>query len=354
MANAAEDEILPSLECLFESKLDAICPFGDIVLVAQDDFLPTSKSQVSSCILAMSSKVFTAMFSNNFSEGQRMRSRKPGELLEIHTTDSPLAMKHLLRLLHHADPLDDGEKILSSPAMLDLAMIIDKYDCIEALRLPINALLARYSVSEDCALDHLSTAAFILDQPEHFRTFTQRLVATKVMVQAKHFDQRCLGLLPSSLLPSLFCQQSIARQEITTQITRFIEKYSKACKIAGRETLIVDLLDELHTQRLWPLENDYSLKCLYKRMKNITIPVVSIDDKIETSVRSPWKQEGSDYSWSSPIRNRKDSWRDIMNVDYINAPQHSDLKRMASSVKSLVVGVCIDCIQQAECRNPHR
>lgn len=359
-------EDLPSLECLFESNVDTICPFGDIVLAANDDFLlPTAKFQVSSCILAMSSKVFTTLFSKTFLEGQSMCSRKPGELLEIHTTDAPSAMKHFLRLLHHADPLEPDEKILSTNAMLDLAIIIDKYDCTEALRLPASALLVKYLDDDSFKLDHLTTAAFMLDQPEHFRRFTKDLVSTKIMIQAKNFDRKCLDLLPSSLLHSLFCQQSIIRQELTTHITCFIEKFTKACKIASRENLVIALLEELAKQGLWPITFDTTVQSICSGIGSVSIPTISVEDCVETTVRDSWGKRSDSVSQVGPVSTR--GWGDasivsskrnsshyITTSNDIDAPVYHDLKQIVESVQQLAVGVCLDCISGKECRKPHR
>lgn len=364
---AAEDDatLLPSLEFLFESSIDTICPFGDIVLVAKDEFLPTAKFKVSSCILAMSSKVFEALFSKNFAEGQSMCSRSPGELLEIQTTDPPLAMKHLLRLLHHADPLEPGERIITTSAVLDLAIIADKYDCIEALRLPVDALLSKYLGNEDFTLDHLVTAAYMLDQPHHFRHFTRELVSTKIMVQANHFDKRCLELLPSALLSSLFCQQSMARQEVTKQITEFIEKFSAACVVASREVLVMKLFQELKEQDLWPITfGAFNIRNLCDKIQAISIPIISADDKTQTPVpRSPSLARSVTTrdiygGWGTPTPKSR-GWGsekspERYSTQYIDAPVHHDLKRMADSVRLLIVGVCFDCIQGNECRKRHR
>lgn len=375
---AAEDDdtTFVSVQSLFEATVETVCPFGDVVLVVKDDFLPTAKFRVSSCILAMASTHFERLFNGQFAEGERMRSRAPGEVIEIGLFNSPLAMKHLLKLLHHTDPRDDAETLLTTSEMLDLAITVDKYDCIEALRLPIDALLAKYVGNEDLNLEHLTTAAFMVDQPEHFRYFTKQLIATEIMVQSKHFDDRCLELLPQALPPSLMHQQMIALQEVTAQVTQFVKRFTETCKARDRSTLVFTLLDELAQRGLWPLVLEAcSIQSFCEKIEAIIIPSLSAGDDIETWPDTRmWRKRShstSEMEFGNPqlvrdgwvsgtwrMRRRKQSrgwdpaWKHAL--EDINTHGQNRLKHMVDSVQQLVVGVCLDCIQKKECRKRHR
>ena len=53
-----QDGELSSFMSLFDSPDESVCEFRDVTLVAQDGFHPRMKIEVSSCILASSSRVF--------------------------------------------------------------------------------------------------------------------------------------------------------------------------------------------------------------------------------------------------------------------------------------------------------
>ena len=97
---AGGDEAPLDLYTLFEPNEDCICEFGDVVLVINDGFHPVQKLRVSSCVLAMSSKVFKALFSKQYSEGSNGKDRSSSKPYEIELQDAPTPMKHLCRLLH--------------------------------------------------------------------------------------------------------------------------------------------------------------------------------------------------------------------------------------------------------------
>lgn len=98
-ANDYEDD--PDIFTLFEPNEDCICEFGDIILIVNDGFHPIQKLRVSSCVLAMSSKVLKVLFSKRFSEGQRVQGRSAAEPQEIELQDAPTPMRQLCQVLHH-------------------------------------------------------------------------------------------------------------------------------------------------------------------------------------------------------------------------------------------------------------
>lgn len=101
---AADDqETFMELCTLFEPNEDCICEFGDVILVVDDGFHPVEKLRVSSCILAMSSRVFKALFSKRYAEGLNGKDRSSKEPYEVQLQDAPGPMKQLCQLLHHQD-----------------------------------------------------------------------------------------------------------------------------------------------------------------------------------------------------------------------------------------------------------
>ncbi|KAK4891354.1 hypothetical protein LTR27_010008 [Elasticomyces elasticus] len=82
-----------------------------------------------------------AMLGPHYLEGQAPRSAEQPKEVQL-PDDDPNAMNVLLALIHFQDP--DKKKALISPAELaNLAVAVDKYDCITALALTTEALLKR-------------------------------------------------------------------------------------------------------------------------------------------------------------------------------------------------------------------
>lgn len=136
---ASDDEELP-LITLFEANEECICEFGDIVLCADDGFHAPQRLRVSSCILAMRSKPFKALFSKKFMEGSTGSDRSSRNPHDVHITDSPTPLKHLCQLLH-LSPVDADRKPLAPFELLELGLLADKYDVVEAIRLQTKTLL---------------------------------------------------------------------------------------------------------------------------------------------------------------------------------------------------------------------
>lgn len=64
---------------------------------------------------------------------------------------------------------------------MELAVLVDKYDCAAPLRMAISSIFFDLrSDSLECEdYETLTTAAYVLDQPEHFRFFSRELVLRK-------------------------------------------------------------------------------------------------------------------------------------------------------------------------------
>jgi hypothetical protein len=189
---------------LFETRSETVCDFGDVILNVNDGFHPAVKIQVSSCILATASKVFKALFSNRFAEGQAMRAghQSPSE---IHIKDTPKDLLLLCKLLHW-----QGESRPSSHRQLrGFALTVDKYDCVEAMRHVSWSLFNPISLDDlgEHELYDLVTAAYFLDQPESFQKLTHQIVFAYGNTLSDTYD-RYTKLLPSNLTcksnPTLF------------------------------------------------------------------------------------------------------------------------------------------------------
>lgn len=101
-----------------------IDPEGDVVLN-----LAEAELQVSSRALSLGSKVFKALFSPRFSEGLAL-SRGQGRPIELDDDDTA-AMTTLCQVLHHT--YRKIHRDVSAESLADLALVADKYDCVEAI-----------------------------------------------------------------------------------------------------------------------------------------------------------------------------------------------------------------------------
>jgi hypothetical protein len=161
------EDVLPSLAELFDPSVHDMCEFGDIVLVIEDGFHPQLKIKASSCILASTSKVFRTLFRGCFIEGEAIRAGTR----EIYMNDKPAPMLTLCQLLH----LKPVEPKVRERDILEFALLVDKFDCVQALKPATDSMLGHMPLRGPYSFD-LIASAFILDQAKHFRSSTKALV----------------------------------------------------------------------------------------------------------------------------------------------------------------------------------
>jgi hypothetical protein len=199
------DDALPSLVELFEPAPSSMCEFGDIMLVIEDGTHKQLKLQVNSCILASTSKVFRALFRGCFAEGEAIRSGTR----EVYMNDDPTPMLALCQLLH----LKTVEPAVKVSGLIDFALLVDKFDCVEALKHATDGILGQFDSEAYCdTLNHdLIASAHILDQPTHFRRFTKTLVRCSASHYRPDLDPR-LQDLTIEHLPASFMSKSQVTQ----------------------------------------------------------------------------------------------------------------------------------------------
>lgn len=376
MADSTADPPLPSpplsdddteipLTTLFEPNGECICDFGDIMLNADDGFHPPQKLRVSSCILAMSSKVFKALFSKKFAEGQAGVGRSLERRHEILVKDRSTPLKHLCMLLHHQKPYQSPSQTLSADALLELALVADKYDAVEAISLQAEALL---SVQKDRADEHgdiflyeFIAAATLLEQLEAFRFFTAQLISTHLKIPASYMPSKVVNLIPPNLLSAMRIQQSEARQEFTTEVMSLVQQFSKSCTMADKKMLCNDFIEELTGASLMPLNFKYrSLETSLLLLKGVDIPVIAqkVVSKKEKKRNAGVEIYDTDNGWGSPRLRRRESddFLVVYTVDseeeiIQDAPTHRSIARAIEKVEGMCDGICLDCIRDKECRS---
>jgi hypothetical protein len=139
---------------------------------------------------------FRALFSGTFAEGEIIRNAA-GSPVEIRVSDAPSDPLLLCQLLHFQGDLDK----VRPEQLLDLALIIDKYDCGTALRYAIISKLATLELDDIKQTEHVYylTAAWILDQPNFFRDLSKEIV-THDENGPLGLNASCLDILPDKVL----------------------------------------------------------------------------------------------------------------------------------------------------------
>ncbi|KAF2491511.1 hypothetical protein BU16DRAFT_440318, partial [Lophium mytilinum] len=139
---------------------------GDVVFeLGRNDGGTVTHLRVSSKILTLASPVFKAMFTHGFAESQDLSSTAP-RLIPL-PDDNTRAMVLLSRILHHK--VARIPKKLSLGALVDLAILSDKYDCSVPLNV-YGTLWVAELMESACKgrYKELLFATYILDLPEAF------------------------------------------------------------------------------------------------------------------------------------------------------------------------------------------
>lgn len=187
---------LAQSEMSHEAPTQVVYETGDVVLVADDGIHSAQKMKVSTVVLSVASKVFKALFSGGFAEAETIRN-SVHDAVEIRISDHPSDALLLCQLLHFQGNLEK----LSYERFLGLAVVIDKYDCVEALRHVVYGKFAALKLDNVDQREHLyyTTAAWILDQPKFFRQFTKDMVLYYDSGPTKG-DDSDLDILPLEVL----------------------------------------------------------------------------------------------------------------------------------------------------------
>ena len=151
---------------------------GDLVLALPEELY----IRVSSNALSLVSPVFKAMLGPRFREGNEPRSSDRPIEIPL-PEDDGIAMKHLCLLLHGrtGDSYSHGDRTF--PTQLHaLAVLADKYDCVEAIALQAEAMLSRFWMHRATnrlliqQLACLISASALLGLAPLFYVFTKSLV----------------------------------------------------------------------------------------------------------------------------------------------------------------------------------
>ncbi|KAI6841241.1 hypothetical protein KC340_g2003 [Hortaea werneckii] len=208
---------------------------GDIILALPKNLY----IRVSSAVLSLVSPVFKAMLGPHFREGNKPRSSAQPNEIPL-PEDDGIAMKHLCLLIHGrtGDSYNHGDRTF--PTQLHaLAVLADKYDCVEAISLPAEAMLSRfwnYRTTQPLSMEQmacLAMAAASLRLGPLFHAFTKSIVLDY------HVPYTVLKpMMPLDLIMLLEQQRSAVRLKIYEEISSLSRTsfYCTTCKTSYKST----------------------------------------------------------------------------------------------------------------------
>ncbi|EGO54755.1 hypothetical protein NEUTE1DRAFT_48831 [Neurospora tetrasperma FGSC 2508] len=179
---------------------------GDIILVvgASDSDDPQLRLRVQSTILREASTVFRTMLSPPWIESQDISAKNPKEIQL--PEDEPKAMEVVCLALHFRSNLINPHWLeeQGGQRMLDVAILIDKYDLKASMRLITDTWFRQ---SMGCIMEesiYRMAAAWILEEEEFFAQYSWIVMITYTGPYAKLLSQ---GLLREKLPPQIFRNQ---------------------------------------------------------------------------------------------------------------------------------------------------
>nr|XP_036586651.1 BTB/POZ domain-containing protein [Colletotrichum truncatum]KAF6797208.1 BTB/POZ domain-containing protein [Colletotrichum truncatum] len=155
-----------------------VVPDGDVILVVGLGE-ETTELRVDSLILKRASRVFAAMLGPRFKEGQKLLDRGSSEPVKINLPDEdPEIMELILNILHHQN--SRVCQIAAADSILEVAVVADKYDLVDALKYASQMMLHYHEPS----IEHLTVgdlwrlglAAGLLNEAKAFEKVTRTLV----------------------------------------------------------------------------------------------------------------------------------------------------------------------------------
>lgn len=170
---------------------------------------------VSKALLSIASNYFKTVFGPKFSEGGQANAGNDVKL----EGDDPDACVLLFKILHMRY---DSSKSPTPDELVALCAVADKYDCIQAVRLPISSFLPSFNLSalSDMDLLKLVAVAGFFDHPDAFERYTKAVIMDRFSLTPVTFSE----LLPATTwCEFLFLQESNGKIWLLTQHLGAIE-----------------------------------------------------------------------------------------------------------------------------------
>ncbi|SPJ83766.1 uncharacterized protein FTOL_10282 [Fusarium torulosum] len=199
MENPADTKPNPVIE---------IAPDGDLILMVGPE---ETKLRIRSILLMAASKVFSTMLGPDWKEGGDIRHHDGPFELPL-PEDNAAALQVVCSIIHYQN--DKIPRTLPAGDILAVAVVADKYDCVDVVKFASESWL-RTSGHEPDDLMLLTAAAYILRSSTAFNNITRTLIL--------NYDGPFLALCTNeieSIMPwKVFClleeQRGFARLEVS-------------------------------------------------------------------------------------------------------------------------------------------
>ncbi|KAK6442821.1 hypothetical protein LTR95_000927 [Oleoguttula sp. CCFEE 5521] len=358
-AGMTETPIIDLLEDYYSPNAE-LC---DVILVTRDYMGKVTKIRASRAVLGSASKVFRALFSERYAEGQALLAGAK----ELKVEDPRHALLTMCQLLHHL-PLDTWDEIDDHDVAAaivkdwsDLAVIIDKYDCVEPLRLQLQTLLRTFMAQYSALNGYLGTtsplvvcaaAAYLLDQPEVFREATSRLIK---------FRRE-----PSKFRGYFEAQRAYHADHFARLISDSIDDFSTAAYEADKASLGIEFMDNCREVGLWPLGHTVAPKDVIRGLRMLKVPAIYADEHRPPAGRPsyPMMVHPAQFQAWQPVTVVGDgrpappqddvSTAEASVPELTRPPTFATIIEAAKKFESNCIGLCLDCLKKNEvCRVPH-
>ncbi|USW55709.1 Putative SKP1/BTB/POZ domain superfamily protein [Septoria linicola] len=149
-----------------------IDPCGDVVFVFEGaDENSSTRMRVDSVALSFGSPVFKKMLGPDFKEGQQLSATTP---VEIPLDDDAESMEIACRALHHQNHSLSAYR--PSSMILEVAKLLDKYDCAEALALLADSWLKDFVQYSEFSLGELLMSAYLFRRHQLFESIADHIL----------------------------------------------------------------------------------------------------------------------------------------------------------------------------------
>ncbi|KAK3647992.1 hypothetical protein LTR56_007692 [Elasticomyces elasticus] len=307
---------------------------GTVVLVVGTP--PTTKLLVSTTALSDASEVFAALLGPNSRNGQKQRS--PERPLEISLADDHAdSMADMCRLLHgQCAPKLEG--LVSVEKIYRLAVAVDKYACVQRLRLHGQALLLGYLEMHDRAghtdLGRAAAAALLFQHSRAFSNATKRLVMETTGCFTDFFTKDFAHVIPPAVLLSLTVKRASAQSEITHNLPRI--GMPECDRPDGSESELTDSEDMME-------EDD--VKC-------DNWDAVYVEKICNAFGVSYWPPDFRHHTISNAIQNIRDLGtvtrraRTCQHTGAIKEVELSEFLDVVRRLEKLCEGLCLGCVSE--------
>lgn len=269
----------------------------------------------------------------------------------------------LCRLLH-SRPVDDEDvqpydrrKFVARYTMLDFAILVDKYQCAQVVTHYADAALGEYRQASGVHWwTELAAAAYLLDQPKHFKAFTRDMMITREIYRESELEEsEARNVLPYEVIPLLKEQHDTALVEFSSRISSLVDMVVDIPYRIGdtENNYLPAVLDALRRAGVWPLSIAYSCSLfdILIRLKNVQMPTFTTITTHEI-VSATRKKPRTTHSLKQTHELVSD------NDERIVVPAQNTVDDIYRTINdTLCTGLCLDCIKyesNAEgCRTPH-